>query len=88
MHCCRSTFMDYLYLTRKAFNSDVLYPFSKFFKKDGYKNMGLHPYGVYEKGLDQKSSYMREKMFYQTIGKEARANQKLQYLNIQNLRDR
>ncbi len=74
MHCCRNSFIDFLHLTKNAYNSNIMYPFSSFFEKGNYKNISLHPYGVYERGLNKKNSYIRGIYFNQIMKKEFRAN--------------
>lgn len=74
MYCCRSSFKDFLNLTKQSFKSNILYPFSAFFEKRNYK---LHPYGVYEKSFSKKSSYAKIRYFYKIMNKEFLANRKV-----------
>ena len=74
MHLCRNTFADFLCLTQCAFQANIAYPFSEFFKKQHWKDFFPFPYGIYQRGLNRKSSYARAKAFLQVVGRELRAN--------------
>lgn len=74
MYCCRNSFIDFLNLAKHAFKSNIIYPFSAFFEKRSYKNVFLHPYGVYENGLSKKNSYARVRYFERIMNKEFLAN--------------
>ena len=56
MNCCRNGFMDFLNLSRRAFNSNIAYPFSRFFSR---RNRTSHPYGLYERGFSEKSNWAK-----------------------------
>ncbi|MFA5167144.1 MAG: cobalamin-dependent protein [Candidatus Omnitrophota bacterium] len=77
MQCRRNSFMDFLHLTKKAFNSDITYPFSEFFRKGGCKNRSFHPYGIYEKGLDPRNSYLKVGKFIKAVERLLQINRRL-----------
>ncbi|MCX5713922.1 MAG: cobalamin-dependent protein [Candidatus Omnitrophica bacterium] len=70
----RKNFNDFINFGRHSFYSKVAYPFSGFFDTRNYQNAIGHPYGVYEHGLDRKSSYRRTTKFDKETGKELLAN--------------
>ena len=74
LNLCRRTFADYLGFTQKAFEAGITYPYSGFFRCKDFKDGPIFPYGIYQRGLNFCSSYRRENVFAEELGKELAAN--------------
>ncbi len=74
LNLCRRTFVDYLKLTQKAFEANITYPYSGFFRCKHLKGSPISPYGIYQKGINQRSSYNRANFFMGKLGRELAAS--------------